>query len=81
MYYKLVLYQTFSNCYVTVVTVDTSHWPVDFFPFACWDCGLLSSWRKTVSKFCFTTNEMDKISRKLVIWNFEPLDMWNMILL
>ena len=30
------------------------------------DCGLLSSWRTTVSQFCFTTYEMDKISCHLV---------------
>ena len=32
-----------------------------------------------VSKFWFTTDEMDKISFKFVDWNFEPLDVWNMI--
>ena len=57
-----------------VVTVDAMHGPVEFFfPFACWDCGLLSLWRTTVSKFCFTTYEMDKISCKLVEWNFDPI--------
>ena len=32
-----------------------------------------------MSKFSFTTYEMDKISCKLVDWNFEPLDVRNMI--
>ena len=35
------------------------------FPLACRDCGLLSSWRTAVSKFWFTTYEIDKIIGKL----------------
>ena len=59
-----------------VVPVDATHRPVEFFfSFACWDCMQLSSWRTTVSKFCFTTYEMDKSSCDLVDRNSDPLNV------
>ena len=64
----------------TVVTVDALHRPVEFFHL---HAGIADYFHQGGQPFLFfffsQPTKMDKISCKLVNWNLEPLDMWNMI--
>ena len=59
-----------------VVTVDATHRPVEFFHL---HAGIADYFHHGGQLIFFTTYEIDKISCKHADWNFEPLDVRNMI--
>ena len=63
-----------------ISTVDRAHYGVSRAKdWVSVDYGTLASWRTTISIFFPQPTNIDKTSCKLVHWDFEPLDMWNMI--
>ena len=55
------------------------HWPIEFFHLHAGNADYFHHGGKRFQKVWFATYEMDEMIVKLVDWNFQSLDVRNMI--